>query len=84
MFIWGVDDRENVDQSVAVGLDGRGDGAVKAGDLLCGVFVQAAQDHNAGVVGLVAVVEDEVAAGGLTKSAPGMQEKPLVLYLPPR
>jgi hypothetical protein len=65
LFIWCVDDREKVHQSVTVGLDGRGDVAVQAGDPLCGVSVQPAQDHHAGVVGLVAVVEDEVVPGGL-------------------
>ena len=33
--------------------------------LLCGVAVEAAEDDDAGEVGLVAVVEDEVVAGGV-------------------
>lgn len=45
------------------GLDGRGDGTVKVGDAGGGVAVEATDDHDAAVVRLVAVVEDEVVAG---------------------
>src|SRR3954470_4188769 len=46
-------------------LDGRRDRAVHCGDPLRGGPVQSAQYDDAGVVGLVAVVQDEVIAGGV-------------------
>ena len=39
-------------------------GAVQRRDAFCGVAVETAQDDDAGIVGLVAVVQDEVLAGG--------------------
>jgi hypothetical protein len=56
---------ENADGSVAVRLDRRRHGALQLRDPLRGVSVQPPQDHDAGEVGLVAVLEDEVVPGGV-------------------
>ncbi len=46
-----------------MGFDGRGDGTVHVGDAAGGIAVQPTDDHDAGVVRLIAVVEDEIVAG---------------------
>ena len=51
--------------SVVDGLDAGRDGALHAGDSFRGVAFQVTQDDDPVVLGLVAVVEDEVVAGGV-------------------
>ena len=49
-------------RSAGVDFDGRRDGALQVGDAAGRVAVQPPDDHDAGVVRLIAVVQDEIVA----------------------